>query len=51
MTECELNATYYPYTFTIVPSTFSKGEEEDFTIEAYSTDKDFKLIGPEDFDK
>lgn len=41
MAECELSADTYPYTFCVIPSTFNKGEEEEFSIEVLSTDKNF----------
>ena len=48
--ETELSADSYPYTFTVVPSTFNKGEEQDFTIDALCTDKGFSLVPSIDFD-
>jgi hypothetical protein len=42
--EALLEADQYPYTFTLYVSTGEEGEEGDFKLQMYCSDKDAKLV-------
>jgi hypothetical protein len=42
--ETELDASTYPYTFTVVTATFDPGQEGNFQLQAFCTDQNFEWI-------
>jgi hypothetical protein len=49
--EAVLEADSYPYTFTLYLSCKDEGDEGDFKLQIYCSDKDMKVIPDAEFDR